>query len=569
MSSVAPPAADFAELLPLEPAAVAALRESNIVTPTPIQRAAMARVHAGESLLLHAETGSGKSLAFLLPTLARLGHAGAAQLGSAQAKVLVAAPTRELAVQLANEAATLLPPDAVQIVAVGAVPEPGALLAAACIVCTPAELLSLLEREGDKAGVVDSLLSQVRVLVLDEMDALLPVGSVYGRRAAQIKKQQNKKAAPSAAEALVRAVIEASSAEDLQLVAASATLSRPTRLKLGRILRRDPLARWYDAAPAIVRPAEIDDVARLSAAPRAVVIPSGVRHKYMRVRSSVKLRRAMPAAPKRAASPRRVSLKQRRADKAAAARDRRLAPAEGEAHPLLASLAEALATVRPSSGLVFLCRSSGLTVRRAARELAAMGVPALPLHEAIGLERAPPTLGGAPGEAGPPTGLDGGSAAPALRGAAATAAAAAAAAVADPSGELRQRHQALSAAFSAHLPGGSAGDAGQAASDAPSEPEGGRAVFGVDERTPLVVTFEEMARGLHFDAVDAVFIVGIPDSPSTYLHLAGRTGRQPVLQGTVVTLCPGAAHENLLGWSTRLGGIEFEELEVGGEAAEE
>jgi superfamily II DNA/RNA helicase len=91
----------------------------------------------------------------------------------------------------------------------------------------------------------------------------------------------------------------------------------------------------------------------------------------------------------------------------------------------------------------------------------------------------------------------------------------------------------------------------------------------VDERTPLVVTFEEMARGLHFDAVDAVFIVGIPDSPSTYLHLAGRTGRQPVLQGTVVTLCPGAAHENLLGWSTRLGGIEFEELEVGGEAAEE
>ena len=71
-----------------------------------------------------------------------------------------------------------------------------------------------------------------------------------------------------------------------------------------------------------------------------------------------------------------------------------------------------------------------------------------------------------------------------------------------------------------------------------------------------------MARGLHFDAVDAVFILGMPDSPATYLHLAGRTGRQPVLKGTVVTICPGKAHEQLLGWSKRLGGIRFQHLEL-------
>ena len=61
-------------------------------------------------------------------------------------------------------------------------------------------------------------------------------------------------------------------------------------------------------------------------------------------------------------------------------------------------------------------------------------------------------------------------------------------------------------------------------------------------------------------------------APSRYLHLAGRTGRQPVLEGTVVTICPGQkSHEQLLGWGTRLGGIRFSELfiEGGDEAAAE
>jgi superfamily II DNA/RNA helicase len=92
-----------------------------------------------------------------------------------------------------------------------------------------------------------------------------------------------------------------------------------------------------------------------------------------------------------------------------------------------------------------------------------------------------------------------------------------------------------------------------------------------DERTPLLITFEDMARGLHFEAVETVFILGMPDSPATYLHLAGRTGRQG-RKGSVVTVCPGAAFEQLLSWSQRLGGIRFEELaadEVADEAADD
>ena len=54
-----------------------------------------------------------------------------------------------------------------------------------------------------------------------------------------------------------------------------------------------------------------------------------------------------------------------------------------------------------------------------------------------------------------------------------------------------------------------------------------------------------------------------------YLHLAGRTGRQPVLEGTVVTICPGQSHEVLLGWRTRLGGIAIRQLPLAGAGGEE
>ena len=47
----------------------------------------------------------------------------------------------------------------------------------------------------------------------------------------------------------------------------------------------------------------------------------------------------------------------------------------GQIHPLFHSLKAALLELAPSSALVFLCRSSGLTVRRASRELRELGLP--------------------------------------------------------------------------------------------------------------------------------------------------------------------------------------------------
>ena len=129
----------------------------------------------------------------------------------------------------------------------------------------------------------------------------------------------------------------------------------------------------------------------------------------------------------------------------------------------------------------------------------------------------------------------------------------------DDSVALQRRHGALSQAF--RRAGGGGGGGGGVAEGAAGSAAG----------APLLITFEDMARGLHFDGVDIVFILGIPDSPATYLHLAGRTGRQPALRGTVVTVCPGNAHTQLCCWGERLGGVAFEEYRLGAgreEAAE-
>ena len=429
-----PAAATFTELVPALPAGVVdALARRGIASPTPIQLAAVPQALAGESLLLHAETGSGKSLAFLLPTLLRLGGSGR--------KLLVVAPTRELCVQLANEAATLLPSaSAVQIVAVGCTPSPEALLDASAIVCTAPEMLDALHGGEILGAACGEALRTLGAVVLDELDTLLPIGRVYGGRAEARKKLLNRKEAEAPAQQLLRAVIEACALPDLQarrnssahfgairrnsrrnsaqfadarstlppdpqVVGASATVARPVRLKLERVLRRDPHGRWYGTATPIVRAAEVE-ARDLQAAPRAVMIPEGVRHFYLRLGAGVKLRRASPLRAARPVSIKRLTLKQKRARKAEAADDAAVAIGT---HSLLLALDAALAELKPASALVFICRSAGLTVRRATRELRALGLPATALHEAIGLEHdAEGEGGGGGGGEGGEGGADGG-----------------------------------------------------------------------------------------------------------------------------------------------------------------
>jgi superfamily II DNA/RNA helicase len=78
-----------------------AVRDAGYESCTPIQEKAMGPIMEGRDLTGMAETGSGKTAAFLLPILDRI------ELGGDDPRALVVAPTRELALQVASEAEKL------------------------------------------------------------------------------------------------------------------------------------------------------------------------------------------------------------------------------------------------------------------------------------------------------------------------------------------------------------------------------------------------------------------------------------------------------------------------------
>jgi ATP-dependent RNA helicase DeaD len=90
----------FAELL-LPPELIAALGKQQISDPTPIQSAAIPEILAGKDVYLNAETGTGKTLAYLLPLFAAIDPAQAAT------QVVIVAPTHELAIQIHRQSCDL------------------------------------------------------------------------------------------------------------------------------------------------------------------------------------------------------------------------------------------------------------------------------------------------------------------------------------------------------------------------------------------------------------------------------------------------------------------------------
>ncbi len=82
-------------------ALVTALKKQGITEPTPVQEQAIPAMRAGRDCIAQAQTGTGKTLAFLLPLLAKIKPQGAA------AQALVIAPTRELAIQIERVAEQL------------------------------------------------------------------------------------------------------------------------------------------------------------------------------------------------------------------------------------------------------------------------------------------------------------------------------------------------------------------------------------------------------------------------------------------------------------------------------
>lgn len=76
------------------------LRSLNLTDPSPIQKASLVTLTTGLSCILHAETGSGKTLSYLLPILKKLYLLNENSGISNRVRVLIIVPTKELAVQV-------------------------------------------------------------------------------------------------------------------------------------------------------------------------------------------------------------------------------------------------------------------------------------------------------------------------------------------------------------------------------------------------------------------------------------------------------------------------------------
>ncbi|MBM4363454.1 MAG: DEAD/DEAH box helicase, partial [Deltaproteobacteria bacterium] len=172
------------EPLGLIPALLRALAEEGYETPTPIQLRTIPRLLEGRDLLGCAQTGTGKTAAFALPVLQRLG----ARPASPVVRCLVLAPTRELASQIGESFGAYgrhLPlRHTVIFGGVSQLHQERALRERPdVVVATPGRLLDLIGQR-----LVD--LSRVEVLVLDEADRMLDMGFIHDVRkiVAQIPK---------------------------------------------------------------------------------------------------------------------------------------------------------------------------------------------------------------------------------------------------------------------------------------------------------------------------------------------------------------------------------------------
>ncbi|HEY3706802.1 MAG TPA: DEAD/DEAH box helicase [Terracidiphilus sp.] len=202
----------------LSPALLAKLNHNKFTTPTPVQAAAIPPALEGKDVLATAQTGTGKTLSFLLPIVEMLQNLGARK----EANALVLLPTRELAMQVEKAYRSIRPNqnDMVALVVGGMAEGPqldtirrGARL----IVATPGRLEDYIKRRLVK-------LETIKLLVFDEVDRMLDMGfqPAIARICAELPKQRQTLCYSATLEGQVRQV-------------AQQYLSNPVRIEIGSV----------------------------------------------------------------------------------------------------------------------------------------------------------------------------------------------------------------------------------------------------------------------------------------------------------------------------------------------
>lgn len=148
---------DFA--ISVTPAIEQAFKQDGISEPSPIQRAAAGPILEGNNIVLESGTGTGKTLAYLLPVLQKL-HS------SAEGRCVIIAPSAELAVQISGIARRYREPDvSIATVIAGGNPKQERLQQGTRLIIGTAG--RILELYGDRK------LKRVTTMVLDEPDPIL------------------------------------------------------------------------------------------------------------------------------------------------------------------------------------------------------------------------------------------------------------------------------------------------------------------------------------------------------------------------------------------------------------
>jgi len=525
------------------------LASLGFATPTPIQAVSAQRALEDENLLLIAPTGSGKTLAYFLPALSKC--------FDADKTVLVVAPTRELALQLRKDAMSLLKSfsDDVQsgvLLAIKGVeaPTPKELRMATMLVGTPPELYTVLTTIDNGYDFVSG--KSLSTVIMDEVDILLPPPPKMLRTGLDVKKK-NKKTKNSPQDdrrkqeqkrklmAMKRNGIEIDSAQDLvtptekilkiiasnrlvgglknvppaQVLAGSATASRKTLDRLNRSLRNAaaeaavPYNLIWNGDTKACRPKE-DSEGSTDSMQDTLGKKEEKQHTIRAVTVPPQVKHKYIEMSKESAS---------------------------QATEVLKSLATVANVLKPKLALVFLCGefSKAKSKATAAPKFVAKGATSKARRTSIFKQKKLASKFLAKEKA-----KDGKGPAPSL--------------------SARKACSILNeqgiAAKPLHVALGLEMEKSQDTSVKDDSPE-------------FLVTFEGSSRGLHFDDVDAVFVVGRPASAASYLHLSGRVGRSSgdngsivVRPGTIVSFCTKGSVVELQKWTKQVGGDLLEEIEV-------
>lgn len=144
------------------------LQSSGITTPTPVQQEAIPVIMAGKDVVVQAQTGTGKTLAFVLPIVEKV------NVEQTHIQALIITPTRELAIQITAEVKKLAEAIGAEVLAAyGGQDVEGQIRKLKnepqIVVATPGRLLDHLRRETLK-------LTTLSMLVIDEADEMLDMG---------------------------------------------------------------------------------------------------------------------------------------------------------------------------------------------------------------------------------------------------------------------------------------------------------------------------------------------------------------------------------------------------------